>query len=52
MSMDFKFAGTIDEDNAKDPKDTLAIGLVMVDQETKFVHVTPVPTKEATAYLC
>ena len=51
MSMDLKFTGTRDEDNAKDPKDTLAISLVMVDQETKFVHVIPVPTKEATAYL-
>ena len=35
VSMDFKFTGTRDEDNAKDPKDTLAISLVMVDQETK-----------------
>ncbi|CAE7208752.1 unnamed protein product [Symbiodinium microadriaticum] len=51
VSMDFKFTGTRDEDNAKDPKDTLAISLVMVDQETKFVHMIPVPTKEATSYL-
>ena len=51
VSMGFKFTGTRDEDNAKDPKDTLAISLVMVDQETKFVHVIPVPTKEATSYL-
>ena len=29
----------------------LTIGLVMVDQATKFVHATPVPMKEATAYL-
>ncbi|CAE7234755.1 unnamed protein product [Symbiodinium sp. KB8] len=51
VSMDFKFTGTRDEENAKEPKDTLAISLVMVDQETKFVHVIPVSTKEATAYL-
>ena len=49
VSMDFKFTGTRDEENTKDPKDTLAISLVMVDQETKFVHVIPVPTKEATS---
>ena len=49
--MDFKFTGTRDEENTKDPKDTLAISLVMVDQETKFVHVIPVPMKEATSYL-
>ncbi|CAE7658644.1 unnamed protein product, partial [Symbiodinium sp. KB8] len=51
VSMDFKFTGTRDEENTKDPKDTVAISLVMVDQETKFVHVIPVPTKEATSYL-
>ena len=32
-------------------KKTRRIGLVMVDQATKFVHVIPVPSKEATAYL-
>ena len=48
VSMDFKFTGTRDEVNPKDSKDTLAISLVMVDQETKFVHAIPVPTKEAT----
>ena len=37
--------------NTKDNKDALTIGLVMVDQATKFVHVIPVPTKEATPYL-
>ena len=35
----------------QDNKDALTIGLVMVDQATKFVHVIPVPTKEATPYL-
>ena len=51
VSMDFKFTGTRDEENTKDNKDALTIGLVMVDQATKFVHVIPVPTKEATPYL-
>ena len=50
-SMDFKFTGTRDEEDAKDGKDALAISLVMVDQETKFVHVIPVPSKEVTSYL-
>ena len=49
--MDFKFTGTRDEENTKDNKDALTIGLVMVDQATKFVHVIPVPTKEVTPYL-
>ena len=51
VSMDFKFTGTRDEENTKDNKDALTIGLVMVDQATKFVHVIPVPTKEVTPYL-
>ena len=51
VSMDFKFTGTRDEENTQDNKDALTIGLVMVDQATKFVHVIPVPTKEATPYL-
>ena len=42
VSMDFKFTGTRDEENAKDGKDALTIGLVMVDQATKFVPVIPV----------
>ena len=36
----------------RNQRTTLAISLVMVDQETQFVRVIPVPTKEATAYLC
>eukprot|EP00439_Symbiodinium_sp_Y106_P061075 s2069_g9.t1 len=52
VTMDFfKFTGTRDEENKKDSKDALTTGLVMVDQATKFVHVIPVPSKEATAYL-
>ena len=46
ISMDFKFTGTRDEENAQEVKDALCISLVMVDQETKFVHVIPVPSKE------
>ena len=49
--MDFKFTGTRDEENAKDVKDALCISLVMVDQESKFVHAIPVPSKEVTSYL-
>ena len=49
--MDFKFTGTRDEENAKDVKDALCISLVMVDQESKFVHAIPVPSKEVTGYL-
>ena len=49
--MDFKFTGTRDEDNPTDVKDALAVGLVMVDEETTFVHATPVPIKEVTGYL-
>ena len=51
VSMDFKFTGTRDEENTKDKKDALTIGLVMVDQATKFVPVIPVASKEATPYL-
>ena len=51
VSMDFKFTGTRDEENAKDVKDALCISLVMVDQESKFVHAIPVPSKEVTGYL-
>ena len=51
VSMDFKFTGTRDEENAKDVKDALCVSLVMVDQETKFVHAIPVPRKEVTPYL-
>ena len=51
VSMDFKFTGTRDEENAKDVKDALCISLVMVDQESKFVHAIPVPSKEVTSYL-
>ena len=51
VSMDFKFTGTRDEENAKDVKDALCISLVMVDQENKFVHAIPVPSKEVTSYL-
>ena len=51
VTMDFKFTGTRDEENKKDSQDALTIGLAMVDQATKFVHVIPVPSKEATAYL-
>ena len=51
VSMDFKFTGTRDEENAKDIKDALCISLVMVDQESKFVHAIPVPSKEVTSYL-
>ena len=49
--MDFKFTGTRDEENAKDVKDALCISLVMVDQESKFFHAIPVPSKEVTSYL-
>ena len=49
--MDFKFTGTRDEENAKDVKDALCISLVMVDQESKFVHAITVPSKEVTSYL-
>ena len=49
--MDFKFTGTRDEENAKDVKDALCISLVMVDQESKFVHAIPVPSKEVMSYL-
>ena len=45
VSMDFKFTGTRDEENAKDVKHALCISLVMVDQESKFVHAIPVPSK-------
>ena len=51
VSMDFKFTGTRDEENAKEVKDALCISLVMVDQESKFVHAIPVPSKEVTSYL-
>ena len=51
VSMDFNFTGTRDEENAKDVKDALCISLVMVDQESKFVHAIPVPSKEVTSYL-
>ena len=51
VSMDFKFTGTRDEENTKDVKDALCISLVMVDQESKFVHAIPVPSKEVTSYL-
>ena len=51
VSMDFKFTGTRDEENAKDVKDALCVSLVMVDQESKFVHAIPVPSKEVTSYL-
>ena len=51
VSMDFKFTRTRDEENAKDVKDALCISLVMVDQESKFVHAIPVPSKEVTGYL-
>ena len=51
VSMDFKFTGTRDEENAKDVKDALCISLVMVDQESKFVHAIPVPSKEVASYL-
>ena len=51
VSMDFKFTGTRDEENATDVQDALCISLVMVDQESKFVHVIPVPSKEVTRYL-
>ena len=50
-SMDFKFTGTRDEENAKDLKDALCISLITVDQETKFAHAIPVPSKEVTRYL-
>ena len=50
VSMDFKFTGTRDEENADEVKDALAISLVMVDQETKYVHAIPVPSKEVTNY--
>ena len=49
--MDFKCTGTRDEENAKEVKDALCISLVMVDQESKFVHAIPVPSKEVTSYL-
>ena len=49
--MGFKFTGTRDEEDKKDPKDALCISLVMVDQESKFVHAIPVPSKEVTGYL-
>ena len=42
VTMDFKFTGTRDEENKKESKDALTIGLVMVDQATKFVRVIPV----------
>ena len=51
ISMDFKFTGTRDEENAKYVKDAPCISLVMVDQEPKFVRVIPVPSKEVTKYL-
>ena len=51
VSMDFKFTGTRDEENAKDVKDALCVSLVMVDQESKFVHAIPVPSKGVTSYL-
>ena len=51
VTMDFKFTGTRDEENKKDSKDALTIGLVMVDQATKFVHVIPAPSNQATSYL-
>ena len=51
VSMDFKFTGTRDEENAKDVKDALCISLVMVDQESKFVHAIPVPSKRSDRVL-
>ena len=51
VSMDFKFTGTRNEEDAKDVKDALCISLVMVDQETKSVHAIPVQSKEVTSYL-
>ena len=51
VSMDLKFTGTRDEENATEVKDALAISLVMVDQETKCAHAIPVPSKEVTNYL-
>ena len=51
VSVGFKFTGTRNEEDAKDVKDALCISLVMVDQETKFVHAIPVQSKEVTSYL-
>ena len=51
VSTDFKFTGTRDEEKADEVKDALAISLVMVDQETVYVHAIPLPSKEVASYL-
>ena len=42
---------SLEQQIKKTQKIALTIGLMMVDEATKFVHVIPMPTKEATAYV-
>ena len=46
FSLDYMFTGTRNEENPKEPKDPLAIQLVGVDSDTKFMLSLPVPLKE------
>ena len=49
FSLDYMFTGTRNEENPKEPKDPLAIQLVGVDSDTKFMLSLPVPLKGGEA---
>ena len=49
FQLDYMFTGTRNEENPNEPKDPLAIQLMRVDSDTKFMLSLPVPLKGGEA---